>query len=60
MTYTPVWKRIPNKFHRYEDRSFTLPANAYRVIKSGVETIAIFNDKNGKQQEMQAYIKWDN
>ena len=59
MTYTPVWKRSPNKFVRYEDRLFTLPANAYGVIKSGVETIAIFNDKNGKQQEIQAYIKWD-
>lgn len=58
MTYTPVWKRSPNKFIRYEDRPFTLPANAYGVIKSGVETMAVFHDKNGKQQEMQAFIKW--
>lgn len=59
MIYVPVWKRSPNKFIRYEDRAFTLPANAYGEIKSGVETVAVFNDKNGKQQEMQAYVKWN-
>ena len=31
----------------------------YGVVKPGVETIAIFNDKNGKQQEMQAFVKWN-
>lgn len=59
MPYTPVWKRSPNKFSRYEDRSFTLPANAHGLVKHGVETVAVFNDKNGKQQEMQAYVKWN-
>lgn len=59
MTYIPVWKRSPNKFLRYECRPFTLPPNAYGVVKPGVETIAIFNDKNGKQQEMQAFVKWN-
>ena len=60
MTYTPAWKIPPNRFIKYEDRPFTLPANAYGICKSGVETVAIFMDKNGKQQEMQAYIKWEN
>ena len=60
MPYTPVWKRPPNKFIRYEERPFTLSVNAHGIIKSGVETIAVFRDKNGRAQEMQAYIKWEN
>lgn len=60
MIYIPVWKRSPNKFLRYEDRSFILPPNVYGIVKSGTETIAIFKDKNGKEQEMQAFIKWNN
>lgn len=59
MTYIPAWNRSPNKFTRYEDRPFTLPKNAHGLRKSGVETIAIFKDKNNKEQEMQAFIKWD-
>lgn len=59
MTYIPVWKRSPNKFIKYEDRPFTLTANAHGIVKSGIETIAIFKDKNGNDQEMQAFIKWD-
>lgn len=59
MIYVPVWKRPPNKFIRYEERPFTLPANANGVVKSGIETIAIFRDKNGKDQGMQAFIKWE-
>ncbi len=56
--YIPVWNRTPNKLVRYEERPFTLPANAYGKIKSGIETFAIFKDKNKKDQEMQAFIKW--
>jgi len=26
--------------------------------EGGVETIAVFKDKNGKEQEMVAYIEW--
>lgn len=59
MIYIPVWKRSPNKFLRYEDRPFANPVNAYGIVKSGIETIAIFKDKNNKEQEMQAFIKWD-
>lgn len=59
MIYVPIWKRPPNKFIRYEDRRFILPANAYGTVKSGIETVAIFKDKNGKDQEMQAFIKWE-
>lgn len=59
MSYTPVWKRAPNKFLRYESRAFTLPSNAHDIVKSGVETIAIFKDKHNKKQEMQAFIKWN-
>lgn len=58
MTYIPVWKRSPNKFIRYEDRSFTLPPNAYGIVKHGVETVAVFNDKKGNQQKMEAFVKW--
>ena len=58
MIYVPVWKRPPNKFLRYEERLFALPANAHGIVKSGIETVAIFKDKNGKEQEMQAFIKW--
>ena len=56
--YIPVWNRATNKLIRYEDRPFTLPANAHGKIKSGIETFAIFKDKNKKEQEMQAFIVW--
>lgn len=56
--YIPVWNRDTNKFIRYEERPFTLPANAYGKIKTGIETLAIFKDKNKKEQEMQAFIEW--
>lgn len=58
-TYIPVWKRSPNRFIKYEERSFILPSDCNGTILSGVETIALFLDKNGKEQTMQAYIKWD-
>lgn len=56
--YIPVWNRPPNKLVRYEERQFILTANACGTIKSGIETFAIFKDKNGKNQEMQAFIEW--
>lgn len=56
--YIPVWNRPPNKLVRYEERPFTLPANVCGTIKSGIETFAIFKDKNKKDQEMQAFIEW--
>lgn len=56
--YIPIWKRTPNKFIRYEDRPFELPKNAFGEIKSGISTYAIFMDRNGKIQEVEAYIKW--
>jgi len=58
--YNPVWNRSPNKFIRYESRTFGLPPNAYGIVKSGIETFAIFKDRHGKEQEMTAYITWDN
>lgn len=56
MSYTPVWKRPPNKFVRYEEREFVLKPNAYGIVLSGIETIAIFNT----DKEITAYIKWNN
>jgi len=56
--YISVWNRPPNKLVRYEERPFTLPANAYGTIKSGIERFAIYKDKNGEKQEMQASVKW--
>lgn len=58
MIYIPVWKRSPNKFIKYDNRPFTLPPNAYGIAKRGVETMAIFKDKNNRGQEMQAFIRW--
>ncbi len=60
MIYIPFWKRPPNKFIRYEDVSFSLKPNAYGFVLNGIETIAIFKDKNGKEQRMTAHIKWLN
>ena len=56
--YIPFWNRPPNKFIRYYEKPFKLKANAYGIEREGVETIAVFKDKNGKEQEMVAYIKW--
>lgn len=58
-TYIPFWKRPPNIFIKYEDRPFVLPVNAYNIVKSGTETMAIFKDRNGKTQEMSAFIRWN-
>ena len=55
--YIPFWTRPPNKFIRYYEKLFKLKANAYGVEREGVETIAVFKDKNGKEQEMVASIK---
>lgn len=59
MTYIPVWKRSPNKFIRYEERSFTLRPNATGEVLSGIETIAIFLSRSGNQEEMVSHIKWN-
>jgi len=56
--YIPIWNRSPNKFIGYEERVFELPKNALGEIKSGISTYAIFMDRNGKIQEVEAYIKW--
>lgn len=56
--YIPFWTRSPNKFIRYYEKPFKLKANAYGIEREGVETIAVFKDKNGKEQEMVASIKW--
>lgn len=55
--YIPFWNRPPNKFIRYYEKPFKLGPNAYGIEREGVETIAVFKDKNGKEQEMVAYIK---
>jgi len=59
MTYIPIWNRPPNKFIRYEYKSFILPPNAYGITKSGIGTMAVFKDKNGKEQLIEAFIKWN-
>lgn len=56
--YLPIYHRTPNKFLRYELRKFEVVA-CIRVL-TGTERIAIFLDKNGKQQEMSAQVMWDN
>lgn len=51
--YIPVYKRSPNKFERYEERNFDDNHG-----NGGVVVVAIFKDKNGKLQEMDAQVKW--
>jgi hypothetical protein len=51
--YIPVYARAPNKLVRYEERPFVCKAG-----NRGIERVAIFTDKNGKQQEMTAHIVW--
>lgn len=52
--FYPVYCRSPNKLVRYEDRPF-YDGHGH----SGVVTVAIFNDKNGNIQEMDAFVKWN-
>ena len=56
--YLPIYHRSPNKILRYELRKFEV-VTCIKVL-AGVERIAIFLDKNGKQQEMSAQVMWDN
>lgn len=56
--FIPVWNRSPNKLIRYYERPFELSPNAFGIKHKGIETIVVFKDKHGKEQEMVAYIKW--
>jgi len=56
--YLPIYHRPPNKFLRYELRNFEV-VTCIKVL-TGTERIAIFLDKNGKQQEDTAQVMWDN
>lgn len=51
--YLPVYVRSPNKLIKYEERFF----NDKRG-HSGIVNVAIFKDKNGNIQEMDAHVKW--
>ena len=53
--YIPVWCKPPNQLIRYETYDYVDPVGNEAVV-----TKAIFKDKNGKQQEMDAFIKWIN
>lgn len=53
--YLPVWSRPPNKLVRYETYDYVDPVGYQAKV-----TKAIFKDKNGKEQEMDAFIKWIN
>jgi hypothetical protein len=52
--HLPVWVRPPNKLVRTYDKPFD---DGYG--HSGIVTVKVFLDKNGKEQEVDAYIKWD-
>lgn len=56
--YIPFWNRPPNKYIKYYEKPFKLSPNAQGITHEGIETIAVFKDRNGKEQEMVAYIKW--
>lgn len=53
MTYIPVYCRPPNKLVRYEEIKFTCKAGY-----PGIERMAVFLDKNGKEQRTTAQIIW--
>lgn len=48
--YVPIYKRPPNKFIRFEERKF----------HGGMLTIAVFQNKKGKEQELVILVKWRN
>ena len=52
--YIPIWNRPPNKFVKYEVVQFDDGAGHI-----GDLTLAHFIDKKGKEQQMDAWIKWD-
>lgn len=51
--YLPVYARAPNRLLRYEERPFVCNAGY-----NGIERVAIFTDKNKKEQEMTAQVIW--
>lgn len=53
--FIPIYARAPNKLVRYEERSFVCHAG-----HKGIVRVAIFNDRSGKQQEMDAQVIWEN
>jgi len=53
-SYTPIYKRLPNKFIRYEERAFDDGAGHKAILN-----IAIFSDKKNTIQEMVAHVNWN-
>lgn len=53
--FYPIYARAPNKLVRYDERPFSIPSTG----QTGVERVAIFLDKNKKEQEMSAQVMWD-
>lgn len=53
MNYTPIYKRPPNKFVRYEEVSFT-----DQVGNRGIKRIAIYLDKHGTEKTEVAQVIW--
>lgn len=51
--YIPIYCRSPNKLVRYDERPFVCGAGY-----NGIERVAIFQDRNGKVQEMTAQVIW--
>ena len=51
--YIPIYCKAPNTLVRYEERPFTCGAGHH-----GIERVAIFLDKNKKEQEMTAQVIW--
>jgi hypothetical protein len=52
--HIPIYMKAPNKFIRYEVRDFD---DGYG--NGGKVRVAIFSDKNGKVQEMDAQVMWE-
>lgn len=52
--FIPVYARAPNKLVRYELRPFVCRAGHKAMVR-----VAIFTDRNGKQQEMDAQVIWE-
>ncbi len=52
--HIPLYNRPPNKFVRYEQRPFDDGAGHLAILR-----VAIFADKNNKQQEIVAQVIWD-
>jgi site-specific recombinase XerD len=51
--FIPIYARAPNKLIRYKERPFVCQAGNH-----GIERVAIFTDRSGKQQEMTAQVIW--